>query len=138
MISVNVRHQRYAWQIEMATSLAIRKVNISTLLRSVTLMSKTFICQSQNDYAKLVSLNGIRYPAGVTSTGRQYPEGKVGLHLTCLEVTEDNLNPTRPCSVQTVSRVVVPNLAEWHSLKLSDSMVGRLTMLMRKTRSPLF
>ena len=101
-------------------------------------MSKTFICQSQNDYAKLVALNGTRYPAGVTSTGRPYPEGKVGLHLTCLEVTEDNLNPTRPCSVQTVSRGFVSKLAEWHSLKPSGSMVGRLTMWMRKTRSPHF
>lgn len=81
MISVNVPDPRYAWQVEATTNIGTRK---------------TFICENQADYVKLMSLN----KRNVVVDGKPI---KVDLWLGTIQVSEESANPRRPCSRETVS-----------------------------------
>ncbi|WVF69320.1 hypothetical protein IAT40_004096 [Kwoniella sp. CBS 6097] len=89
MISVSVTDRQYADQVESCTSLTQRK---------------TFVCTSPADHQRLLELNGLQYPASQRSDGTRVPPGRVGLYLAYTEVSEANVNPPRPCSVETLQR----------------------------------
>ncbi|WOO77751.1 Structural maintenance of chromosome0s protein 5 [Vanrija pseudolonga] len=82
MISASVPDQRYAWMVEACTSANQRKA--STAL--------TFICQTEEDYRTLLSLNGTMFNPEPGKTV------KVGIHLATVNVTQESANPQRPCS----------------------------------------
>ncbi len=107
MISVNVSNRDYAWQVEMCTNLAQRKVGHLVTGRFSTKESQTFICQSQKDYDKLVSLNGTPYQTRRQSNGKTSPPGKVALHLAVIDYNEETANPPRPCTAQKVGYYLV-------------------------------
>ncbi|TYJ52059.1 hypothetical protein B9479_007336 [Cryptococcus floricola] len=94
MISVNVPNRQYAWQVEACTNWPQRQ---------------TFICEKKADYDHLIALNGRPLPQKyIKNTGRWNPHRnsgppKVQLYLALQEVTEDTVNPSRPCTVEQLN-----------------------------------
>jgi hypothetical protein len=73
--------------------------------------NKTFICQSQRDYERMLSLNGTVYEPRRRADGRISSAGKVALNLAVIDYNDQTANPPRPCTHQQVS-----NRLLWFSL----------------------
>ncbi|WVQ72935.1 hypothetical protein IAR50_002497 [Cryptococcus sp. DSM 104548] len=95
IISVNVPNRQYAWQIEACTNWPQRQ---------------TFICEKKADYDHLISLNGRPLPPKyINNNNRWNPnrnnaQQKVQLYLALQEVTNDTVNPARPCTVEQLNQ----------------------------------
>lgn len=60
---------------------------------------QTFICQNQDDYRKLLALNNTMF------TDDRGMRRKVAIHSTVVEVTEQSVNPQRPCNPQQLQHL---------------------------------
>ncbi|WVW84511.1 hypothetical protein I302_106545 [Kwoniella bestiolae CBS 10118] len=95
MISVTVQNKDYAWQVEQCTNLKQRS---------------TFICTAQADFDRLLALNNTQYPSRIVQ-GRRFEGGKVQLNLAYQDVTNESVNPRRPCDAERLQELGMDGFA---------------------------
>ncbi|OCF62348.1 hypothetical protein L486_02016 [Kwoniella mangroviensis CBS 10435] len=96
MISVSVPNREYAWQVEQCTSLRDRS---------------SFICTNQADFDRLLNLNKSNYPPRMLANGRRIEGGRVKLNLAYTEVTNETVNPKRPCDLERLKALGMDGFA---------------------------